>query len=177
MAPAVGGTSATDLSLDYVGSLTNAATVISRLHLGEKRLVFADSRRNVEQLGVRLGELGVETFVSHSSLSATERRRSETAFAEARNCVIVATSTLELGIDVGDLDRVLQVGSPTTVASLLQRLGRTGRRPGTTRNMTLLATNDSAFLRAAWLLWLWSEGFVESITPNELSPAEWCTTR
>ena len=115
-------------------------SVISRLHKGEKRLVFAESRRNVEQLGVRLTDLDVETFVSHSSLSASERHRSEAAFAEARNCVIVATSTLELGIDVGDLDRVLQVGSPTTVASLLQRLGRTGRRSGTTRNMSLYSS-------------------------------------
>ena len=77
-----------------------------------------------------MGERGVETYVSHSSLSVAERRRSEAAFAQGRDCVIVATSTLEWGIDVGDLDRVLQVGAPATVASLLQRLGRTGRRPG-----------------------------------------------
>jgi ATP-dependent Lhr-like helicase len=44
--------------------------------------------------------------------------------------VIVATSTLELGIDVGDLDRVIQIDSPATVSSFLQRMGRTGRRPG-----------------------------------------------
>lgn len=163
VSPAAGSTVASDLALDFVGSLSNAATVISRLHKGEKRLVFAESRRNVEQLGVRLTDLDVETFVSHSSLSASERHRSEAAFAEARNCVIVATSTLELGIDVGDLDRVLQVGSPTTVASLLQRLGRTGRRSGTTRNMTVLATDEGELLRAAGLLLLWSEGFVESI--------------
>ena len=153
-----------DVALDYVGSIDNAAKVISLLHRGEKRLVFADSRRTVEQLGVRLSDLSVDTYVSHSSLSASERRRSETAFAEARDCVIVATSTLELGIDVGDLDRVLQVGAPTTVASLLQRLGRTGRRPGTSRNMTLLASSDTELIRGTALLLLWSEGFVESIT-------------
>ncbi|MHA7862068.1 DEAD/DEAH box helicase [Tessaracoccus sp. Y36] len=153
-----------DVALDYVGSIDNAAKVISLLHRGEKRLVFADSRRTVEHLGVRLSDLSVDTFVSHSSLSASERSRSETAFAEARDCVIVATSTLELGIDVGDLDRVLQVGAPTTVASLLQRLGRTGRRPGTSRNMTLLASSDTELIRGTALLLLWSEGFVESIT-------------
>ena len=53
---------------------------------------------------------------------------SEQAFAEARDCVIVATSTLELGIDVGDLDRAIQ-SAPATVAAFLQRIGRTGRRP------------------------------------------------
>lgn len=154
-----------ELALDFVGSLPNAATVIARLHPGEKRLVFADSRRTVEQLGVRLAELGVETHVSHSSLSVAERRRSEAAFAQGQDCVIVATSTLELGIDVGDLDRVLQVGAPATVASLLQRLGRTGRRPGTSRNMTLLAVDDEALLRAAGLLLLWSQGYVEPVNP------------
>ena len=55
---------------------------------------------------------GVTTFLSHASLSADERRRAEQAFAEARDCVIVATTTLELGIDVGDLDRVIQIDAP-----------------------------------------------------------------
>ncbi len=63
-----------------------------------------------------------------------ERRRAEEAFAEARDCVIVSTSKLELGIDVGDLDRVIQIDAPATAASFLQRIGRTGRRTGTARN-------------------------------------------
>lgn len=165
VAPDAGATQAAEIGLDYVGSLPNAARVIAALHRGEKRLVFADSRRTVEQLAVQLGEHEVETFVSHSSLSAGERRRAETAFAEARDCVVVSTSTLELGIDVGDLDRVLQVGAPATVASLLQRLGRTGRRPGSVRNMLLLSVDDTELLRGAGLALLWSEGYVEPIVP------------
>jgi ATP-dependent Lhr-like helicase len=157
---------APEIELDYVGSVENAGTVISALHRGEKRLVFTDSRRTVERLAGRLGELGTETYVSHSSLSVAERRRAETAFAEARDCVVVSTSTLELGVDVGDLDRVLQVGAPGTVASLLQRLGRTGRRPGTARNMLLLATDDTELLRGFGLSLLWSEGYVEPVRPT-----------
>lgn len=162
VSPAASAT-ATDMQIDYVGSIANAGTVISRMHAGEKRLVFADSRRTVEQLAVRLRELDVDTYVSHSSLSASERRRSEAAFAEARDCVITATSTLELGIDVGDLDRVIQIGAPGTVASLLQRLGRTGRRPGAVGNMLFLATDGDQLLQAAGLALLWSEGYVEPI--------------
>jgi ATP-dependent Lhr-like helicase len=154
-----------DLQLDYVGTLHNAVTVISALHRGEKRLVFADSRRSVETLARILRERGVETFVSHSSLSADERRRAEAAFTNARDCVIVATSTLELGVDVGDLDRVIQVGAPRTVASLLQRLGRTGRRAESQPNMLLLTTSDDDLLQAAALLRLWSDGYVEPISP------------
>src|SRR5699024_11044513 len=107
----------------------------------------------------------VQVFVSHSSLSREERRRSEEAFAEARDCVIVATSTLELGIDVGDLDVVAQLDAPGRVASFLQRLGRTGRRAGSRRNTLFLATDDDALLRTAGLLLLWSRGYVEPVIP------------
>lgn len=96
-----------DIELDYVGSVANAATVIAAPHRGEKRLVFCESRRTVEELGEKLRLKGVTTFLSHASLSVDERRRAETAFAEARDCVIVSTSTLELGIDVGDLDHLV----------------------------------------------------------------------
>ncbi len=154
-----------DVTLDYVGSLANAALVISRLHRGEKRLVFVDSRARAEQLAVALRDHDVTTFVSHGSLGAGERRAAEQAFAEERDCVIVATSTLELGIDVGDLDRVIQIDAPPTVAAFLQRLGRTGRRPDTARQALLLATGDDALLRAAAVLLRWAEGYVEPIIP------------
>lgn len=154
-----------DTEFDYVGSIESAATVITALHRGEKRLVFCDSRRQVEQPGEALRARGVTVLLSHASLSANERRRSELAFAEARDCVIVATSTLELGIDVGDLDRVIQIEAPATVASFLQRLGRTGRRTGTLRNCLLLATSEDAFLRVAGLLLLWGRNWVEPVIP------------
>ncbi|ASU81691.1 ATP-dependent helicase [Nocardiopsis gilva YIM 90087] len=153
-----------DIELDYVGSTANAATVIAALHRGEKRLVFCDSRATVEELGAALRGKGVTTFLSHASLSLDERRRAEAAFAEARDCVIVATSTLELGIDVGDLDRVIQIDAPGTVASFLQRLGRTGRRSGSTRNCLFLARSHDALLSAAGLLHLWGRNYVEPVT-------------
>lgn len=165
VAPDGGPTAIPDLQLDFVGSDANAAKVVAALHRGEKRLVFADSRRTVEKVSLGLRDLGTQTFVSHSSLSVDSRRQAETAFSEARDCVIVSTSTLELGIDVGDLDRVIQIGAPQTVASLLQRLGRTGRRPGTSRNMLFLSTDEAQFLRACGLLLLWSEGYVEPVVP------------
>jgi ATP-dependent Lhr-like helicase len=165
VAPDTGAAAAaTEVTIDHVGSTANAAIVISRLHEGEKRLVFCDSRARVEELAAELRRHEVNTFVSHASLAVDERRRAEAAFAEARDCVIVATSTLELGIDVGDLDRVIQIDSPATVASFLQRLGRTGRRAGTSRNMLFLTTGDGlAPLQAAGLLHLWAQGYVEPV--------------
>src|SRR5439155_18323442 len=146
-------------------SLSNAATVISRLHRGEKRLVFVDSRARAEEIGAELKKLGVTTFVTHSSLSQDQRKQAEHAFANREDCVIVATSVLELGVDVGDLDRVIQIDAPSTVSSFLQRMGRTGRRAGTRRNCLFLATNRESLLRAAALLQLWKEGYVEPLQP------------
>src|SRR5690606_1893789 len=127
-----------DVRLDHVGNLANAAQVIDQLYPGTRRLVFVDSRRKVEELGALLPGRGVDTFVTHSSLALSDRAAAERAFEERDNCVIVATSALELGIDVGDLDRVIQIDAPPTVSSFLQRMGRTGRRPGTRASCTFL---------------------------------------
>ena len=167
----VGSSSVTtdaDVTIDHVGSMANAATVISRLHRGAKRLVFCDSRSKVEELAVSLRTMNTRTFVSHSSLSASERKLAETAFAEERDCVIVATSTLELGIDVGDLDYVIQIDAPSTVSSFLQRMGRTGRRSGSRRSFLFLTTTDESFLLACAITTLWREKFVEHIKPPPL---------
>lgn len=159
-------TSSAELSLDFVGSRENAARVVAALHPGRKRLVFVDSRRGVEEVGKTLHNLGVRTYVTHSSLAAKERERAEQAFAEERDCVIVATSALELGIDIGDLDHVIQVDCPSTVASFLQRMGRSGRRPGTRANCTFLATQEDALVQSAALLNLHRSGYVEPLTPS-----------
>jgi ATP-dependent Lhr-like helicase len=165
IAPLALAPSAADVTIDYVGNIQNAATVLKLLYAGEKRLVFCDSRARTEELAALLRSEGVPTFVSHSSLSVEERHDAERAFREGRDCVIVATSTLELGIDVGDLDRVVQIDAPATVASFLQRLGRTGRRSGAKRNCLFLATSPESLLQAAALVELWREGYVEPTKP------------
>ena len=165
VAPPGASTSEAEVVIDFVGNLANAARVLRGLHWGEKRLVFCDSRARTEELATFLRAEGVSTFVSHSSLSAEQRRDAEAAFREARDCVIVATSTLELGIDVGDLDRVIQVDAPGTVASFLQRLGRTGRRAGALRNCLFLTSSRAALLQATALVHLWREGYVEPLAP------------
>ncbi len=164
-ARAAASRTAGDIELDYVGSVRNAARVIAALRAGEKRLVFCDSRQLVEELGAALRERGVTTFLSHASLAADERRRAEQAFAEARDCVILSTSTLELGVDVGDLDRVIQVNDPPMVAAFLQRIGRSGRRPGSRRNCLFLALDRDSLLWSAGLLHLWGTGYVEPVVP------------
>ncbi|MCT2580890.1 DEAD/DEAH box helicase [Mesorhizobium sp. P16.1] len=157
-----------DVTVDQIGSVSNAISAIARLYGGERRLVFADSRTRVEEIAAGLRNGGVRTFVSHASLSLDQRRQAEIAFAQEPDCVIVATSTLELGLDVGDLDRVIQIGSPPSVASFLQRMGRTGRRSGTSRNCLFLATNDEELLRCMALSTLFREGKIEPVVPPAL---------
>jgi ATP-dependent Lhr-like helicase len=76
-------------------------------------------------------------------------------------------STLELGIDVGDLDHVFQGNAPGTVSSFLQRMGRTGRRANTVANTTFFCDNPEAVLQAVALVELAREGWVETIPPQE----------
>ena len=71
--------------LDYVGSVRNAAKVVSALYRGQKRLVFCDSRAGVEALAAELHRSGTRTLVSHSSIALDERWRSEEAFAQSRD--------------------------------------------------------------------------------------------
>ena len=159
-----------ELALDFVGTLDNAALMIDRLYPGTRRLVFVDSRRRVEELGHRLSQRGVDVYLSHSSLALSERTAAEKAFEEGTNCVIVATSALELGIDVGDLDHVMQIDAPSSVSSFLQRMGRTGRRAGSTANCTFLATDHDALLRAAAIIDLFKNNYVEPAGPSAWSP-------
>ena len=131
-----------EVQLDYVGHLDNAATVIAAPAPGREAAGLlrqpvagrAARRRSCASGGSRRS-----SRTARSGLD--ERRQAEQAFAEGRDCVIVATSALELGIDVGDLDRVIQIDAPAPVSSFLQRMGRTGRRPGTARNCLFLATS------------------------------------
>jgi ATP-dependent Lhr-like helicase len=95
---------------------------------GKKALVFVNSRGDAEEVTRALSARVDRLLVHHSSLSPVMRRETEEAFSQAGSACIVCTSTLELGIDIGDLDVVVQVGPPASVSSFLQRMGRTGRR-------------------------------------------------
>lgn len=158
------------LVLDHVGNFENAALLVDRMYPGTRRLVFVDSRRGVERLGHTLAQRDVDVYLSHSSLALSERTAAEAAFTEGSNCVIVATSALELGLDVGDLDHVVQVDAPSRVSSFLQRMGRTGRREGTTANCTFLCVDEENVLQAAALLELHAQGYVEPAGATHWAP-------
>ena len=95
-------------------------------------IVFVNARRMAERLAARLNELAEEDLVRahHGSLAREQRTEVEDALKEGRLRAIVATSSLELGIDMGAVDLVIQVESPGSVASGLQRIGRAGHQVG-----------------------------------------------
>lgn len=105
----------------------------------EKILVFCNSRRRVDDLTAYLkGELDgsrYQVHAHHGSLGQGPREEAERAAKELRRILLVATSTLELGVDIGDIDLVVLDGPAPDVSALLQRLGRGGRRTSVTRLM------------------------------------------
>ena len=143
-----------------------AAQHIRDLGRGEKRLVFVESRSRAEQLALALHQVGVRAWVHHSSVGRSRRKEAEEAFEGVRDAALVATSSMELGIDVGDLDHVFQLDAPATVSSLAQRLGRTGRRPATVPRLTFVAGAPEDLLLAMALAGLYGDGFIEDVDPS-----------
>ena len=156
-----------DVTIESFGEVEAAAAAAAKLGRGKKSLVFVESRRRAETVAHAMAGSGVEVFIHHSSVSREERELAEQQFASGQNTAIVCTATMELGIDVGDLDHVMQVDAPGSVASFLQRMGRTGRRLGRRANTTFLCTSSEALLQAAAVSRLADRGWVEDVQPAE----------
>ncbi|MDR2362914.1 MAG: DEAD/DEAH box helicase [Spirochaetaceae bacterium] len=104
---------------------------------GKRCIIFTNSRLEAEETVARLREMAGHYheddvfYVHHGSVSAALREEAEGELREREGPVVIAaTATLELGIDIGSLDRVIQIGPPPGVSRLVQRLGRSGRRTG-----------------------------------------------
>ena len=105
----------------------------------KKILIFANSRRTAEssyyQLKKNLDMKNI--FIHHGSINKETREDNEDKFKQVPNGFMIATNTLELGIDIGDIDIVVQLTSPNQVSSFSQRIGRSGRRSKVQRTILL----------------------------------------
>ncbi|WP_270215378.1 DEAD/DEAH box helicase [Clostridium butyricum] len=136
---------------------------------GKKALFFSNSRSAAEGLKKEIEGKGIDTYVHHSSIDKRFREIAEEKFKIGNNNCIIATNTLELGIDIGDLDIVLQLDSPNTVSSFLQRMGRTGRRKGTIAHYVFFPTKPAKLILSIAILNLAMRGWVENVYVSKLS--------
>ena len=124
--------------------------------VGEHRstLVFVNTRRLVERVAHHLAErIGEENVgAHHGSLSRKLRLAAERKLKEGQIKVLVATASLELGIDIGTVDLVIQIGSPRSIAVALQRVGRSGHWRGAVPKGRFFATTRDELLECAALV-------------------------
>jgi len=144
--------------LEAVMSGETWETVYDRLAtlIGEHRttLVFVNTRRMAERVARHLSDrLGEEAVTSHhGSLSKEARLDAETRLKEGRLRALVATASLELGIDIGFVDLVCQLGSTRQISTLLQRVGRSGHTVRGTPNGRLFALSRDDLVECAALI-------------------------
>ena len=143
---------------------TDIPLILSRELSGKRSLVFSGSRKETEVLASTLKNGIPDVFVHHSSLSSGIRKKTEEKTTQGIPFTVLCTSTLELGIDIGDLDLVVQTGSATSVASFLQRLGRAGRRGGEPL-MYLFSTSPEETCHNLAALCCAKSGRVEPVIP------------
>ncbi|WP_449461865.1 DEAD/DEAH box helicase [Tardisphaera miroshnichenkoae] len=155
-----------DYRVTYYDGLEAASKRVNRIRevVGDhKAIVFVNSRTIAEELGYALSDVA-GLAVHHGSLSRIEREDVERAFRGGSLRAIVATSTLELGIDVGEVDYVVQYMSPRRVVDLLQRMGRGGHRLGTISRGEIIAVSVEDALESLSCLSLMSRGYLEPPT-------------
>lgn len=155
---------------------------------GKKCLVFSNSREETEYVTATLRQIADKRgepdrfFIHHGNLSAQIREEAETRLKNNEdNIVTCATVTMELGIDICRLERVIQMDSPTSVSSFLQRLGRSGRRDNIPEMMMIFREDEPlpdtplpqlipwGLLRAIAIIQLYiEERFIEPVNVKKL---------
>ncbi len=130
-------------------------------------IAFVEGRRYAEKLAYYVNLLGGEGFarVHHGSLSKEQRMETELSLRNGSLRLLCATSSMELGIDVGEIDQVLQVGCPRTVSGTMQRLGRAGHNPGRVSVMYLFPRTAAECVLCGMTAELARQGGVEYLNP------------
>jgi ATP-dependent Lhr-like helicase len=150
------------------GQLMTEANVASHVRViddlvaeHEATLVFVNTRQTAEALGSRLKELGTNIGIHHGSLSKEARIEVEDGFKAGELDGLLCTSSMELGIDVGHIDHVVQYQSPRQVCRLLQRVGRAGHRRDQVSAGTVITTRPDDTFEALAITERALEGDVE----------------
>lgn len=130
-----------------------------------KALIFTNTRQFAEILAHRLKVWGKPVEVHHGSLSREARINAERALKEGRIKALVCTSSMELGIDIGDVDVVIQYMSPRQVNRLVQRAGRAKHRIGEVSEAYIITTNVEDYIQSLIIAKHAPEGRFEPVEP------------
>ncbi len=154
---------------ETAGRLMTDATVASHVRCidevvadNDSTLIFVNTRQTAEGLGSRLKAYGTDVGVHHGSLSKEARIDVEDRFKAGELDALLCTSSMELGIDVGRIDHVVQYASPREVRRLLQRVGRAGHRRDEVSAGTVVTTHPDDTLEALAIVDRAERGAVEA---------------
>ncbi|NOZ82867.1 MAG: DEAD/DEAH box helicase, partial [Euryarchaeota archaeon] len=156
---------------EKLGVSLEAATRVRRI--GEliqehgQVLIFVNTREMAEALAVRCRSAGMEVGIHHSSLSQEVRIATEEDFRRQKLKALICTSSLELGIDIGSVELVVQYGSPRQVSRLLQRAGRSGHRYWQASKCVIIPADSEDALEAIAIAELAGRRELEVIKPWE----------
>jgi len=147
-----------------------ARTIYERCEGSRSVIAFVEGRAYVERLAYFVNLLGGEGFARthHGSLSKEQRFEVEQALRDGKLRLLCATSSMELGIDVGDIEQVFQIGCPRSISSTLQRLGRAGHNPDRVSLMQLFPRSASEGLYCGLTAEVVRNGGVEYSRPPRL---------
>ena len=150
-----------DLLLRPGVDAADAAKSLVDLINDEGYLVFVNTRAEAEYLHAELERLGTTDIrVHHGSLSSEARREVERKFREGTVRGVVCTRTLELGIDIGRVKKVVQIGSPSLPEYLAQRLGRSSHKPGKAAQGTVVCLDNADLLEVVALIQMLKRGML-----------------
>lgn len=153
-------TAATELMVDSPAAAR--LREIQNIVRDTKTLIFVNTRSIAEILGSRLMKMDSKIAVHHGSLSRDTRIQLEDDFKTGKLNALVATSSLELGIDIGDVNHVIQYMSPKQVSRLVQRVGRSGHTVKGTATGTIMCADPDDIIEATAIVELVRSGMLES---------------
>ncbi|HRA87879.1 MAG TPA: DEAD/DEAH box helicase, partial [Planctomycetaceae bacterium] len=147
--------------------------IVELINTHRATLIFVNTRRLAERLTHQLSEILGEDAISshHGSLAYKHRQDTEQRLKAGQLKAVVATASLEMGIDVGYIDLVLQIGSPRNIATFLQRIGRSGHALGLVPKGRLFALTRDELIECAAMIRSIRQGHLDSI-PIPIAPVD-----